>query len=199
MRLFHPLKFMLATPAEKPADLVTEAQYRGETHVYIEDKYDGVRAQLHSEGDRVEIYSRTLDPVTHRFPEVVERACSPCPRCHVRRRDRGLFARRTGAACPSPPCKSAWAARPSRPSSCWQVPVACMVFDLLYLDGEVLLDAAPVSRARSCLPPSICPIPLGEGAHRACARRRSGADVEDEPAPAGRYCSTAARERGNEG
>src|SRR4051812_29497624 len=70
MRLFHPLKFMLATPAEKPADITTEARNRGESQLYVEDKYDGVRAQLHKEGSRVEIYSRTLDPVTHRFPEV---------------------------------------------------------------------------------------------------------------------------------
>src|SRR5215210_4288940 len=47
MRLFHPLKFMLATPIEEPHEIVVEGTNRGESQVYIEDKYDGVRAQLH--------------------------------------------------------------------------------------------------------------------------------------------------------
>src|SRR5207237_8869563 len=70
MRLFHPLKFMLATPVDDPKQIVAEGGSRGETHVYVEDKYDGVRAQLHQEGERAEICSTTLDSVTHRFPEV---------------------------------------------------------------------------------------------------------------------------------
>ena len=68
MRLFHPIKFMLATPA---ADLTDVARTMPEEFL-VEDKFDGIRAQAHVHGERVAIYSRTMDEITHRFPELVE-------------------------------------------------------------------------------------------------------------------------------
>jgi len=68
MRLFHPIKFMLATPA---ADLSDVARTMPEEFL-VEDKFDGIRAQAHVESGRVAIYSRTMDEITHRFPELVE-------------------------------------------------------------------------------------------------------------------------------
>jgi DNA ligase-1 len=43
MRLFHPIKFMLATPA----DDLTEVAKQMPTGFAVEDKYDGIRAQVH--------------------------------------------------------------------------------------------------------------------------------------------------------
>jgi DNA ligase-1 len=68
MRLFHPLKFMLATPAADLADITRTMP----EEFFVEDKFDGIRAQAHVSGDRVAIYSRTMDEITHRFPELVE-------------------------------------------------------------------------------------------------------------------------------
>ena len=68
MRLFHPIKFMLATPA---ADLTDVARTMPEEFL-VEDKFDGIRAQAHVEAGRVAIYSRTMDEITHRFPELIE-------------------------------------------------------------------------------------------------------------------------------
>ena len=48
LRLFHPLRFMLASPAEDAAEIVT----RLGPEVWTEDKYDGIRAQLHRRGGR---------------------------------------------------------------------------------------------------------------------------------------------------
>ena len=42
--------------------------------VYVEDKFDGIRAQLHRGRDRVEIFSRDLRRITGQFPELVEQA-----------------------------------------------------------------------------------------------------------------------------
>jgi DNA ligase-1 len=64
--LFRPLKFMLASPAEDAAEII--ARFGGET--WVEDKYDGIRAQLHRAADRVALYSRDLRDVTSQFPEV---------------------------------------------------------------------------------------------------------------------------------
>ena len=68
--LFHPLKFMLASPAEDAAEIIGRL---GPT-VWVEDKYDGIRAQLHRAGDEVRLYSRDLHDISGQFPEVVASA-----------------------------------------------------------------------------------------------------------------------------
>jgi DNA ligase-1 len=68
MRLFHPLKFMLATPAADLNDITRTMP--GE--FFVEDKFDGIRAQAHVQNGRVAIYSRTLDEISMRFPELHE-------------------------------------------------------------------------------------------------------------------------------
>ena len=61
---------MLASPAEDAAEIVR----RLGPEVWVEDKYDGIRAQLHKRGDDVRLFSRDLHDVTGQFPEVVEAA-----------------------------------------------------------------------------------------------------------------------------
>ena len=84
MRLFHPIKFMLASPA----DDLTEVTKQMPDGFAVEDKYDGIRAQIHiapclDEGSsilhgtvcnskRVAIFSRTLDEITASFPDLIE-------------------------------------------------------------------------------------------------------------------------------
>jgi DNA ligase-1 len=70
LALFHPLKFMLASPAED----ATEIMARLGPTVWVEDKYDGIRAQLHKRGTDVRLYSRDLHDVSGQFPEIVEAA-----------------------------------------------------------------------------------------------------------------------------
>src|SRR5437660_940470 len=69
--LFQPLRFMLATPVETPA----EAFERMQTPVvWTEEKYDGVRCQLHRAAGRCELFSRELKETAGAFPEIVEAA-----------------------------------------------------------------------------------------------------------------------------
>ncbi len=70
LALFHPLKFMLASPAEDAAEIIT----RLGPEVWVEDKYDGIRAQLHKRGTDVRLYSRDLHDISTGFPEIVEAA-----------------------------------------------------------------------------------------------------------------------------
>ena len=67
LALFHPLTFMLASPAEDAEEIIARL---GPT-VWVEDKYDGIRAQLHRLGDEVRLYSRDLHDVSGQFPEIV--------------------------------------------------------------------------------------------------------------------------------
>src|SRR5215471_5344852 len=68
MRLFHPLKFMLATPASDLADIERTMPKQ----FFVEDKFDGIRGQAHVKDGRVAIYSRTLDEISSRFPELID-------------------------------------------------------------------------------------------------------------------------------
>jgi DNA ligase-1 len=68
--LFHPLKFMLASPAEDAAEIIGRL---GPT-VWVEDKYDGIRAQLHRDGSGARLYSRDLHDISGQFPEIVRGA-----------------------------------------------------------------------------------------------------------------------------
>lgn len=82
MRLFHPIKFMLASPA----DDLTEVTKQMPQGFAVEDKYDGIRTQVHIGGGkgedslhgtiindcRVALFSRTLDEITWTFRDLIE-------------------------------------------------------------------------------------------------------------------------------
>jgi len=64
-KLFHPLSFMLASPIESRA-------VENLNEYVAEEKFDGMRAQVHADGDTIKIYSRDLNDITQSFPEVVD-------------------------------------------------------------------------------------------------------------------------------
>jgi DNA ligase-1 len=78
MRLFHPLGFMLASPVDSPEEAVERftEEAAAEIEAFLEDKYDGMRAQVHcgdaEQAGRVAIYSRNREDVTASFPELEE-------------------------------------------------------------------------------------------------------------------------------
>jgi DNA ligase-1 len=154
MRLFHPLGFMLASPVESPEEAVERFAGRAEAEVgsavieaFLEDKYDGMRAQVHC-GDaeqrgRVAIYSRNREEVTESFPEleeafarVAETAVGPLildgeilgwDLVEGRALPFAVLGQRLGR---------------KRVSNEWRqaVPVVFMAFDLMAAGGELLLE-----------------------------------------------------------
>src|SRR6266403_3869310 len=82
LSLFRPIKCRLATPeptAEAVWERFVDARSTSDAHgaaatVYLEDKFDGIRAQLHRSAQRVEIFSRDLRRITDQFPELAEQA-----------------------------------------------------------------------------------------------------------------------------
>jgi DNA ligase-1 len=70
LHLFRPLQFMLASPAEDAAEIMA----RLGPVVWTEDKYDGIRVQLHRRGAEARLFSRDLHDVSGQFPEVVAAA-----------------------------------------------------------------------------------------------------------------------------
>jgi len=68
LSIFRPIKCMLATP--EPTAEAIWARFEHAKVVYAEDKFDGIRAQLHRSAARSEIFSRDLKRITEQFPEL---------------------------------------------------------------------------------------------------------------------------------
>lgn len=142
MRMFHPLGFMLASPAEDAAEA-----FEYFAHALVEDKYDGIRAQAHVSGGEVRLYSRTLDEITESFPEL-EQPLSAFPDVVL---DGEVLAwQRTdgvGRALPFSELQKRLGRKTVTREMMREVPVAYVVFDVLYAEGELVIDKPLHERA----------------------------------------------------
>lgn len=133
MRLFHPLKFMLASPINDPQEI--RKGIAGP--FFVEDKYDGIRAQAHRQGDRVVLYSRTLDEISHRFPELHAPLLNLPGEWIL---DGEILAARAGRILPFQALQARLGRKDVSAELLAQTPVVFIAYDLLYQDGEVLLE-----------------------------------------------------------
>lgn len=182
---FAPIGMMLATPVLDLAEVAR--RFPGPYHV--EDKYDGVRAQVHKLGERVEIFSRTLDRVSDRFPELLG-ALRAVPGSYVL--DAEVLGFEDGRAIPF----TLWARRLGRKVADEalrsRLPTTLFAFDILERDGEPLLDRPLAERSRILRSLGLVP-PL-----RVPELRVVDLAPDDLPAELDREFALA-RARGNEG
>jgi DNA ligase 1 len=148
MRLFHPLGFMLASPAES-----AEAALSYFRNAYVEDKYDGIRAQVHCSGAQVKIFSRTRDDITESFPELPV-ALAGFPADVILDGEIVAWsyltgeANEPGRALPFSALQQRLGRKKVRAELMRQVPVAYLVFDLLYSGDELLLERSLRERTK---------------------------------------------------
>ncbi|MDR7437617.1 MAG: ATP-dependent DNA ligase [Armatimonadota bacterium] len=146
LQLFRPLRFMLADTmyAADEAFAARGAGGAGAPEVLmVEDKYDGIRCQVHSDGSRIAIYSRTLDEVTASFPELHADLRSLAGRYVL---DGEIVAWKDG---PLPFVRLQQRLRRKDPDAVREeVPVVLWAFDLLHLDGADLVDLPLRERRR---------------------------------------------------
>jgi ATP-dependent DNA ligase I len=145
MRLFHPLGFMLASPAESAEDALSYFE-----NALIEDKYDGIRAQAHIAGGEVRIFSRTRDEITESFPELPD-PLAGLPQDAIL--DGEIVAwsylgDEGGRALPFTALQQRLGRKKVSDEMMRRVPVAYLVFDVLYRGGELLIDQPLRERAR---------------------------------------------------
>ncbi|MDX1418434.1 MAG: ATP-dependent DNA ligase [Rubricoccaceae bacterium] len=206
MRLYHPLGFMLATAADDPDDVARQMP----TPFAVEDKYDGIRAQAHvgpdpgdddlhgvaRGGTRVALFSRTLDGIAASFPDLVEPLAALLAEVPG-----GLIL--DGEIVPVDPEGRA-AIRPFQAlqkrlgrktvtdATLAESPVAFIVYDALFFDGEVVLEEPYRIRQERLdalgLPGTASEAPV----------RRSAVSYLDTADDLDAHFD-AARERGNEG
>src|SRR6266404_5301029 len=215
LRLFHPIDFMLASPVESSEEALRYFQ-----NASVEDKYDGIRAQAHVSGGEVHIFSRTRDEITESFPEL-PMALGGLPKDAVldgeivawNAGDAGVPAR----ALPFSKLQQRLGRKKVSGKLLSDVPVAYLVFDVLYADGELLLDRPLCERARilDSLLNELLAAPHVVTVDQRQAQSSLGFDVPDDESPLAPVLRapvatpnsaddldalfTATRERGNEG
>jgi DNA ligase-1 len=141
IELFKPIRFMLAAAIADAA----EAMQRVGGSAWTEEKYDGVRCQLHRTGSRVALYSRDLKETTAAFPEVAEAAEQIG---HDLLLDGEILAHRDGRVLRFFELQRRLGRKVVSPTLRQEVPVVLVAFDLLYLDGAPLLDRPLRERRR---------------------------------------------------
>jgi DNA ligase-1 len=142
LAMFRPVKFMLATPAETEDEIF--ATFSGP--FYVEDKYDGIRGQLHVSGGRAALYSRTLDDVSHQFPEIVEVAQHLDTSVIV---DGEIVGFKDDQVLPFALLQKRLGRKRPSAALIGEVPVALMIFDVLTYNGWNVLDEPLVERKKT--------------------------------------------------
>jgi DNA ligase-1 len=146
LHIGRPIRFMLATPVVDAAEVMR----RVGDEAWIEDKYDGIRAQLHLDArGRPMLFSRDLNDVTRSFPEVIAVARTIADHAPLVL-DGELVPWRAGAVLDFASLQTRLGrVRPSQ-QLLDEVPVVLVAFDLLHHAGADLLEL-PLRERRAAL------------------------------------------------
>jgi len=132
LELFRPVSVMLASPADTVADLIATFP----AGALLEEKFDGIRAQVHKRGSQIEIFSRTLDRVTE-FPELFA-PIRKVPADFIL--DGEIIGWRDGRAIPFTELQQRLGRKQIDLFTTTLVPASFVAFDLLLLNGQTLLE-----------------------------------------------------------
>ncbi|MFJ3437455.1 ATP-dependent DNA ligase [Streptomyces cyaneofuscatus] len=105
----------------------------------VEEKLDGIRVQVHRDGDRVRAYTRTLDDITDRLPELVT-AVSALETGRFILDGEVIALGEDGRPRPFQETAARVGSRRDVAAAAAGVPIVPVFFDALSADGEDLLD-----------------------------------------------------------
>ena len=133
--IFIPLKSMLAEMIEDPS---TALETQGETA--FEYKYDGARIQIHRRRGEVRVFSRRLSDVTESLPDIVELV-----KCRIGNKDiivegEVIAIGKDEKPLPFQDLMRRFTRVKDVEEMVKKIPLHLKLFDVLYLDGEVLID-----------------------------------------------------------
>jgi DNA ligase 1 len=134
----RPLRPMLASSAADVTEALRKVAPGGEP-VALEWKVDGIRVQVHRDGDDVRVFTRSLDDITTRVPEVVESVRTLAASALVLDGE-AVALDSAGRARPFQETGSRTASSVDVDDSRARVPLTTYYFDLLHRDGTDLLD-----------------------------------------------------------
>ncbi len=134
--LFVPLKPMLAETAGDPEEAIKE--HGGRT--VFEYKFDGARVQIHRLGDEVRIYSRRLSDVTESVPDIVNLVQRFLPKVGTIVEGEITAVGPGGKPLPFQDLMRRFTRVNDVQQATEQIPLRLHLFDVLYLDGTLLID-----------------------------------------------------------
>jgi DNA ligase 1 len=139
----RPILPMLAQSAPDVATALAQTSQAGP--VALEWKLDGIRVQLHRAGNEVHVFTRTLDDITTRVPELVEAVRALDVRDVVLDGE-AIALDNAGRARPFQETAARTSSRLDVTTQRSSVPITLFVFDVLHHDGRDLLDAPAAAR-----------------------------------------------------
>ena len=134
LELFRPIQPMLADSAPTIGDALAEY-----TPALLEWKLDGARIQVHRREDRVAVYTRNLNDVTSRVPEVVD-AVKALPARALVLDGEVIALMSDGKPLSFQVTMSRFGRRQDAEVLRAALPLTAFLFDLLWQDGEPILD-----------------------------------------------------------
>ncbi|MDF2966375.1 MAG: ATP-dependent ligase [Nocardioidaceae bacterium] len=191
----RPVRPMLAASAPDITSALTRLSPAAGP-VVVDLKLDGIRLQVHKEGDQVLVVTRSLDDITARVPEVVERVRELPARSLVLDGE-AIALRPDGRPQPFQITAARTASGADVAALRRRTPLTTVLFDVLHHDGDDLLDAPLTDRAgrlarllsgpaSDLLVPRITTSDLGEAQRffeAAVAAGHEGAVVKASDAP----------------
>ena len=140
LQVGRPIRPMLAAAAPSVAAAVERI-----SPAALEWKVDGIRVQVHRTSTGVRIFSRTLDDITHRMPEIAQAAMSLAV-SDVVLDGEAVALRPDGRPHPFQVTAARAASQVAAAGEPAQVPLSLFLFDVLHLDGTDLIDAPAAER-----------------------------------------------------
>ncbi len=173
LQVGRPVRPMLAAAAPSVA-----AAFERISPAAVEWKIDGIRVQVHRSGSDVRVFTRTLDDITGRVPEIAEAALAMTATTAVLDGE-AVALRPDGRPLPFQvtSARAASQAGPGRQGG--DVPLTLFLFDVLHVDGADLLEvpAAERSSRLAAIAPRDIVIPRLVTADTAAAERFFAAAV----------------------
>ncbi|HUQ74089.1 MAG TPA: ATP-dependent DNA ligase [Burkholderiales bacterium] len=144
VQVMQPVMPMLAQTASDP-----DAAIAALGTALFEWKIDGARVQVHKAGDEVRVYTRNLNDVTARVPEVVSAARAASAQSLILDGE-AIALRADGRPHPFQLTMRRFGSRQDDPALRSELPLSVFFFDCLYRDGAPLMDQ-PTRERRSAL------------------------------------------------
>ncbi len=139
LQVGRPLRPMLASSAADMGEAFAKAGSGGQM-LAVDCKLDGIRIQVHKYDGRVAVFTRTLDDITDRLPEVVE-SVAALPARSVVLDGEAIALDRDGRPRPFQETAARTMSKVDVPALRAKVPLTSYFFDVLHVDGEDLVDA----------------------------------------------------------
>lgn len=140
----RPIQVMLGLSAKSIDNVIKEFG-----KVAAEWKYDGMRTIIEKSGDKIWLFTRRLENVTKQFPDIVKWAEEglPVEECIVEGETLGMD-RKTGYPLPFQMLSQRIHRKYDVMQMAEQIPVQVNLFDIVYLNGEMLLNKRLIERRK---------------------------------------------------